>query len=197
MLSAERLITCLCILQLCRSGQGWALQSRALKGSVKFRATTRDSSMDRGQLKVAQPVHDLWVVGAGHLGGLVAQEWRRRHPLGSVVAETATASRHDCLQRSGVSPRLRKDRSPSDIRSASNVLVCFPPSVAGTAWLDEVAAAADLWAGETSPDGGRGLLLFTSSTAVYGVDSDVEIDEDSGLDLSTPRAMRWAALATT
>lgn len=137
-----------------------------------------------------QVPYDLWVVGAGHLGGLVAQEWKRRYPTSSVVAETYTTARHDILRRAGAIPRLRRDRSERDQHTAANVVVCFPPSAATEGkFLDEIDVACNLWAGRlVNP----GILLYTSSTVVYGSDAESNevFDEKSELKLDSPRALR-------
>jgi hypothetical protein len=147
----------------------------------------------------AAPQHDLWVVGAGTLGGLVAQEWARRHPSSSVVAETATTARHDLLRRAGAEPRLRGQRGPGDRQSSARVLVCLPPSGAGEGGLPaEIEAACSLLAepplpspsSPPSPSLHPGVLLYTSSTAVYGDSREGEVNEDSALDLTSPRAQR-------
>lgn len=138
-------------------------------------------------------IHDLWIVGAGSLGGLVAQQWIRRHPHATVIAETATTARHDILRQIGAIPRLRECRSPADIHSASHVLICIPPSAAPPGQLaPELEAACSLLvsSNSTADFSPRGLVLYTSSTAVYGDKIEGDVNEQSELDLSSARASR-------
>lgn len=81
-----------------------------------------------------------------------------------VVAETRTSTRHQELEALGALPLLREMRTDSEVAVARNVLVCIPPSSAGTAEYEgELYQACRLWAGPA-----YGNLVFTSSTAVYG-----------------------------
>jgi hypothetical protein len=149
--------------------------------------------------------HDLWVVGAGTLGTLVAQEWRRRHPHSAIVMETMTETRHPRLRDLGFEPRLRRDRSASDWYSAHNVLISFPPSSCVNA-SSEVSEAARLWVGSELDGDVRypelGLVLLTSSSGVYKAPGPPEktdgppyvarsqwsVDEKAALDHTSSRA---------
>jgi hypothetical protein len=149
--------------------------------------------------------HDLWIVGAGKLGTLVAQEWRRRHPHSAIVMETLTEARHPRLRDLGFEPRLRRERSTSDWYSAHNVLISFPPSSCANASA-EVAEAARLWVGAELEGDVRypelGLVLLTSSSGVYRAPGPPEktdgppyvarslwtVNEKAALDQASPRA---------
>jgi len=126
------------------------------------------SKINFAEEKLGDVWADLWVVGAGTLGSLVAEQWKAQFPNSHVVAETRSATRHEGFVAQGIEPRLRDDRKDDErtTRCARHVLICFPPSsTAGTQDLfAELAEACRLWAG---PLGG-GKLVYTSSTAVYG-----------------------------
>jgi len=117
----------------------------------------------------------LWVVGCGTLGSLVAEQWCAAHPDHVVVAETSTDSRHAQLAAFGATPRLRSERQASDAGRAERVVFAVPPSggARGTgaspeeqavAYAREVELAAELL-GEGPGD--RARLVFTSSSGVY------------------------------
>ena len=53
---------------------------------------------------------DLWIVGCGKLGKLVASKWLDMHPGDVVVGETMSNSSHNTIAHLGVLPRLRSDR---------------------------------------------------------------------------------------
>lgn len=63
---------------------------------------------------VVTPRTDLWIAGAGTLGTLIAQEWKRLFPASTVVAETRTKANHDLLRRLDVIPTLRSERFQPD-----------------------------------------------------------------------------------
>ena len=111
---------------------------------------------------------DLWIVGAGTLGSIVAQKWKEQFPTSKIIAETQTSRRHAEFTSQGIQGQTRDERSGNITtdRCAKNVLICFPPSSTGGIQdlFAELAEACRLWAG---PLGG-GKLLYTSSTAVYG-----------------------------
>lgn len=121
---------------------------------------------------------DLFLAGAGTLGTLVGKAWRARHPKSNILAETATAARHEELLRAGITPRRREEPSPS---AFPNVLFCVPPSPA-TDYSAEIRRALGLW-------NGAGALLFTSSTSVYAEEHGAIVTERSTL-AANPRARR-------
>jgi hypothetical protein len=126
------------------------------------------SKINFAEEKLGDVWADLWVVGAGTLGSLVAEQWKAQFPDSRVVAETRSATRHEGFAAKGIEPRLRHERKDDErtTRCARHVLVCFPPSsfVGSQDLFEELAEACRLWAG---PLGG-GKLVYTSSTAVYG-----------------------------
>lgn len=176
----------------------WSARLPALR--YKYSALTALAAPATGTTQCRKNPHskvnDLWIVGAGHLGGLVAQEWRRRYPTSTIIAETATSARHDVLRQVGATPRLRAERGDSDLYSSENVLICIPPSTGAPNTIsDEVEAACRLWVG-AMPGGAPmpriGSVLYTSSTVVYGEDTNGEIDELSSISTKTEREKRFA-----
>jgi hypothetical protein len=57
--------------------------------------------------------YDLWIVGAGTLGKMVARKWKERFPDAKIVAETATTRSHAELMSLGCEVRLREERRKS------------------------------------------------------------------------------------
>jgi hypothetical protein len=102
--------------------------------------------------------HELWIVGAGTLGELVASQFKDQHPDASIIAETRSTNRHAAYNRLGVRCRLREERSDADEKTARNVIIALPPS-SSEDYLTELSNACRLWAG---PLGG-GQMVFTSS----------------------------------
>lgn len=119
--------------------------------------------------------NELWIVGAGRLGGIVAETIS---PDYKTIAETKTCEKHSSLSRFA-SPRLRSSRTASDAASASHVLISIPPSSSDD-YIAEVIKSMELWSR-------KGTLLFVSSTAVYG-NAQGEIDESTAVDTSNPRS---------
>ena len=56
---------------------------------------------------------DLWIVGSGTLGTLIAKEWKERNPESIIITETLTSQRHPLLLSLGTIPRQRAHRFPS------------------------------------------------------------------------------------
>lgn len=128
--------------------------------------------------------YDLWISGAGTLGSMIAERYRAIHPAASIVAETATNNRHNRLSSLGIKCKLRESRNNEDSKSAKNVIISIPPSVA-LDYAKEVSDACELWAG---PENG-GKLIFTSSVGVYGDPDGVTVDESSPV-ANNPRSQR-------
>lgn len=133
------------------------------------------------------PKYDLWIVGAGTLGSLIAEEWIRKNPGSKVVAETMSSRGHLSLLELGAIPKLRSARSELDKYSAKNVVVCIPPysrSGETSNYLEEIALSADLRSiasGQTLGYG-MGITLMISSTTVYGEEVDGVVTEESPID---------------
>jgi len=53
---------------------------------------------------------DLWVVGCGKLGMLVAKQWLELFPTAVIVGETISTTNHAAIAELGAIPRLRSDR---------------------------------------------------------------------------------------
>jgi len=159
---------------------------------------------------------DLWVVGAGTLGELAAQQWVERQKTQkqqqqasssskssssksktfaptAVIAETRTTARHASFQAKGITPRTRDQRTLEDDFCAKNVLVSLPPSAGigegPESYLTQLCDACRLWAG---PLGG-GKLVFTSSTAVYGESSGNTVNEKFRVDTRSARSTKMLA----
>lgn len=141
------------------------------------------SKYNFGEENLDGMVHDLWIVGAGTLGTLIADIWQETFPGVSIVTETKTETRHGHYAASGKEPRLRDNRSDEDTGSAKHVIIALPPSSSGGAggthgYAEEISKAALLWAG---PNAG-GTLTFTSSIGVYGDSLGNRVDEKFRLD---------------
>jgi len=130
------------------------------------------------------PSIDLWVVGTGTLGELIAARWRQLNPDATIVTETKTMKRHGKLLADGFVARTRDERMDSDTASCKNVMICIPPS-ANVDYDKELNDATRLWAGP-----GYGNILFTSSTAVYGETQSV-ISEDFRIDTRSARSTMY------
>ena len=120
--------------------------------------------------------YDTWLVGSGTLGELILANMPQ--PKGLVIAETKSARRHEQIKSLGAIPRLRDDRTDSDIGSAKTVIICLPPSCSEEHYTEEIHAAAALWAGIE----GGGNLVYTSSIAVYGPSLGNIVNEDFRVD---------------
>jgi hypothetical protein len=133
-------------------------------------ASTITASVD------ARVMHDVWIVGAGTLGQQILQQLKERNPNLSVVAETATTSRHAFIRQLNCTPKLRNDRSRNDMGMARNVIITLPPSSVSN-YSAELEEACSLWSG--CDFGGK--IIFTSSTAVYGepIGHIMPLNEDS------------------
>eukprot|EP01041_Mallomonas_annulata_P011016 gene11017-23014_t len=133
---------------------------------------------------VTDPKYDLWIVGAGTLGTIVAKLWKMANPESIVIAETKTNKRHDEFLAMDIIPRIRDDRNETiEAGLARNVLICMPPS--GAAEYDkELFAGSRMWGGPT-----HGNLVFTSSTVVYGDQSNV-VNEAFRLDSRSSRSKK-------
>ena len=131
-------------------------------------------------------VHDIWVVGAGTLGMLAIKEWKAMFPESTIVAETRTDSRHAEFISMGVTPKLRSERTESDLNTARYVLISLPPSSNKEDYVGEVSDASRLWAGPL----GQGHLAFTSSSAVYGDSNGNTVDETFRMDTRSERSTK-------
>ena len=129
--------------------------------------------------------YDLWVVGAGTLGQIAAEQYKKRHPGSCVVAETKSVMRHDSMRAAGLTPRLREGRDEVDHKKAKSVIISLPPS-STEIYLEELNHATRLWAG---PAGG-GKLVFTSSTVVYGDSFGNKVTETFRTDSRSIRSSR-------
>ncbi len=127
---------------------------------------------------------DLWVCGAGTLGQLVCEQYKKHYPSATVVGETNTAKRHDYLSSIGVLARERGTRSEKDFQSAKNLVICIPPTGIDN-YANEIRETIKVWKG---PSHG-GKLVFTSSVGVYGETNGLTVDEETSVDRNSPRAV--------
>lgn len=119
---------------------------------------------------------ELLVVGAGHLGRLVARQWLQEHPQARVIGVTSTDSSHEEHRQMGIEPftpgvDLRARVPPGSI---PNVFCAPPRGGAHTpeAYGGAVSDALSFWS--RHPDGG---FVFTSSGGVFDQDGGV-VDEE-------------------
>lgn len=117
---------------------------------------------------------DLLIVGAGHLGRLIAQTWRAKHPSATIVGETGSEASHSTLREIGVIPALAETAPGLFPR----VVFCAPPSK-----FKDYAAAASSATGRVTPSG---RFVFTSSSAVTG--AATHITEQTPADMEGPRS---------
>eukprot|EP00603_Paraphysomonas_imperforata_P015750 CAMPEP_0114485840 /NCGR_PEP_ID=MMETSP0104-20121206/20160_1 /TAXON_ID=37642 ORGANISM="Paraphysomonas imperforata, Strain PA2" /NCGR_SAMPLE_ID=MMETSP0104 /ASSEMBLY_ACC=CAM_ASM_000202 /LENGTH=317 /DNA_ID=CAMNT_0001661979 /DNA_START=213 /DNA_END=1164 /DNA_ORIENTATION=- len=134
---------------------------------------------------------DLWIVGCGKLGLLVAERWLELFPGAVVVGETSTPANHATISRIGAIPRLRSERLHSNFDRVKHILISFPPysKSPDTAknYLSEVQAAMSLPETKTlhprlqfvyltlspnvemePPSQSSPRVVLISSTSVYG-----------------------------
>ncbi len=129
--------------------------------------------------------YDLWVVGAGTLGNIIGNEWKKLYPNSNVIMETKTNKRHDEYKNSNLIPKLRSERTEEDSVKSKNVVICIPPSAADD-YLEEINDACRLWAGVE----GGGKLVFTSSISVYGESIGNIVNEKFRLDTRNSRSTK-------
>lgn len=144
------------------------------------------SSSSQTKLPSSSLDHDLWIVGAGTLGSIIAKQYRTSYPEANIVAETKTSNRHPELQSFNILNKLRSNRTSRNYKQAKNVVITLPPS-SSTNYAEELNEACQLWAG---PEHG-GQLIFTSSLAVYGEAKNKIVDENFPVDKSNLRALRF------
>lgn len=121
---------------------------------------------------------DLWIVGAGNLGELIAKEWRTQFPDDIIISETITTNRHETLRKLGTIPLLRNQRDSLPRNCAKNVVISIPPSHQGdnSQYLSEIEEAIKLF-----DHSKNGMCLLISTTAVYPSDDGV-VNEFSEVD---------------
>ena len=132
--------------------------------------------------------YDLWVVGAGTLGNIIGNEWKKLYPNSKVLMETRTNKRHDEYKNNNLIPKLRGERCENDCTKSKNVVICIPPSAADD-YLAEISDACRLWAGGE----GGGKLVFTSSISVYGESIGNVVNENFRLDTRSSRSTKMIA----
>lgn len=137
--------------------------------------------------------YDLWIVGAGTLGELIAKQYRALHPHAKIIAETRSTTRHEYYRSLGVIPRLRSEREAKQEEqevehTARQVVICLPPS-SSSDFDAELSDGCRLWAGPMA--GGR--LVYTSSIGVYGEANGQVVDESFRLDSRTASSTKLIA----
>ena len=119
-------------------------------------------------MEIKENLAEIWIVGAGTMGSLVAKQMVAE--LGDpsvsgkiVIAETQSDYRHDELLESGALPKLRSERSEDDVRGARASERGDPELRRSSAWRSAEGATkgqsdADLRrAGSAAADGLVGL----------------------------------------
>lgn len=81
----------------------------ATSSQVHTRINAAHSKDNLMSSELTSPV-DLWIVGCGKLGLLVAERWLELFPGAVVVGETSTLANHESISRIGAIPRLRSER---------------------------------------------------------------------------------------
>jgi hypothetical protein len=131
-------------------------------------------------------LHDLWIVGAGTLGEIIAKLYIEEFPNASIIAETKTTTRHSFYESINIKPRLRESRKlETDSNTAKHVIICIPPSSAKD-YVTEVSDSTRLWAGPL----GNGSLVYTSSIGVYGDSNGNTVNEKFRLDTRSESATK-------
>ena len=77
---------------------------------------------------------------------MIVRKWKSQYPTSTIIAETLTERRHPLFHAMGVDTRLRANRSGDSIKTAKNVVICLPPSAAGSGYIEEISNATFLWA---------------------------------------------------
>eukprot|EP00475_Leptophrys_vorax_P005529 TRINITY_DN13339_c0_g1_i1.p1 TRINITY_DN13339_c0_g1~~TRINITY_DN13339_c0_g1_i1.p1 ORF type:complete len:358 (+),score=-8.77 TRINITY_DN13339_c0_g1_i1:63-1136(+) len=149
-----------------RAGSGCAAARSHSRGdspsSSQARSAMARAASSPAALDGVEPT--LVIVGAGTLGGMVAQQWQQLHPDAKIFGLTRTPTRHDQLRSMGVFPVLRDAKDDALPAGAPFVIFCAPPG-GSEDYEGDVRAAARLW-------NGAGAFVFTSSSAVYAVNDN-------------------------
>lgn len=120
--------------------------------------------------------NDLLIIGAGVLGRIIAQEWRKYHPDALITGETRSDKSHAELASNLIIPALSGTTSPTP----PFVVFCAPPS--GSPNYALTLKQTVQRAKSTSS-----RLIFTSSGSVHG-SLVTEISETTEQDVSTERS---------
>lgn len=115
---------------------------------------------------------DLWIVGCGKLGMLVASQWLEMHPDAVVVGETKSSKNHEAIIQVGAIPRLRSQRNELEWKRIRHVLISLPPysksPETAANYLSEIMAAMDLRGADLTVSNSIPRILLISTTSVYG-----------------------------
>lgn len=174
------------------NGASFRAPSILAAATMKAKARTRgelglvtepQSSGIRELFKESQLEVNLWIVGCGKLGVLVAKKWLQLNPSDVVVGETLTTHNHHDIAAVGAIPRLRSERFSGGFKYTERILISIPPYSkspdTASRYIKEVKAALDLpkdlmlnapetcTANEYKPVSPPTFLLV-SSTSVYG-----------------------------
>ncbi|KAG6435482.1 hypothetical protein SASPL_100356 [Salvia splendens] len=112
--------------------------------------------------------NDLFIVGPGVLGRIIAEKWREEHPSSQIYGQTLTSNHHEELKKMGITPSLKETKVTHKF---PYVIFCAPPS-RNVDYPGEVREATLNWNGE-------GCFLFTSSSAPYDCNDNGYCDEDT------------------
>ncbi len=134
-----------------------ATERRKSSAALVMAAASSGSASGTGE-------RDLLVVGPGVLGKLLAKQWKDSYPGFQVVGETATDMNHESLQASGCFDGLRSREGGMESTTKYPFVVFAAPPSGSENYLEEVERAVDKW-------DGTGTFLFTSSAAVYDVET--------------------------
>lgn len=118
---------------------------------------------------------DLLVVGAGHLGGLVARRWLASNPKATVTLKfrSNNPERTEKLTLDGF--KVISCEGGEQVR-CKNVVFCAPPT-GNPDYANDVANNIDNHWDNT----GESCFVFTSAGSVYGENSGGVVDEESAV----------------
>jgi len=116
---------------------------------------------------------DLLIAGAGHLGCLVARQWRAAHPGARVTLKyrSNNIERSNTLTEEGFSVISQEGGEPC---TSPLVVFCAPPT-GNPAYAQDIKSCMDTHWGK-----GEGVaIIFTSAGSVYAENSGAVVDEIS------------------
>jgi len=118
---------------------------------------------------------DLLVVGAGHLGGLVARIWLASHPSDIVTLKFRSDKPERTKKLTGEGFKVISSEGGEQIR-CKNVVFCAPPTGNPDYAGDVARNISNHW-----DNTGDSCFVFTSAGSVYGENCGGVVDEESAV----------------